>query len=385
MTRIYSSLVVAAALLVPSAHAWIWGWGRVVNFRSGEIYTTVNDYQNLTTPGNEIFISPEDSFDFVPEAGYGVLESAQKGEKREGEVGKLLFDMSGTSFKEWAMSQLQESKLIKTEAPTPNESLVGRTLTIESAQEVLPRSRAVACHMIDKEASFCHLTPEGVEVTVTAVQVSPHGKPSSLNILCHHNTGADIHRCHVMNVGDILFTPTPGVTTTTVGEMRKELKSGDITFLMESHVMQSKEGTDETLKLLASLATENLDDITSSPHYVVSVMIDDTSQKMIHNPSSPVTAMNYDAGNVDLDVLFDNAKVETIAITYYIPADKESSLEKIIESEAILVKKTMEMQKMMALNNNYNLRSKLEDYTNGPCKDMIILFSSTDEYVDVKS
>jgi len=376
----YSSLVVAAALVVPSTYAWVHGWGRVANFRSGEVYTTVNDFESLTTPGNEITISPVDSFDFIPEAGYGLLDAGIQGEQKKEEVGKLLFDMSGIAFKEWAVAQLQESELIENRAPTPNESLVGKPLIIESAQEVLPRSRAVACHKIDKEASFCHLTPEDVEVTITAVQVSPNGKPSSLNILCHHSSSGH-HRCHVMNVGDVLFTRTPpDATTTTVSAFRNSLREGDdhSTFLMESHVMQSKEGTEETLQLLASLATEHIDDVTSSPHYVVSLMIDDTSEKAIHNPSSTVTVMDYVAGDVDFDVLLDNAKVGAYAITFYIPAEKGSSIEGLVDKEAGLVKTTMEAEMMMAFSNKPNLRSttKLEDYTNGPCNDMFVIFNS---------
>ncbi len=141
--------------------------------------------------------------------------------------------------------------------------------------------------------------------------------------------------------------------------------------------MQSHKGTSDELATLDQLAHTQS---TYHPHFIVSLLIDDTDEKLIHNPDSPVRILKHDE-NFDPDTVLRNAKDEVIGIEFIIPADHVDGLEEIVDTETSLLKSTMDWVKPT---NPSGLRkyNKLGDYTNGPCKDMIIEFSSGMPEVD---
>ncbi len=179
----------------------------------------------LTTPGKEMYISPKDSFDFVPAKGYGQFEKALEAQAIPDEI-----ETSGilTGFQaaaEWAKTELEDSNLIKSQVPVPNESLTGKTLTIKSAKEILPPRESVMCHEIEQETYFCHKTNH---VAIQAVEVSPDDKLSTLHLACHYS--GESSECHVMNVGDVVFfaPASDGLPSTIERQMQKSsLRKGD--------------------------------------------------------------------------------------------------------------------------------------------------------------
>ncbi len=198
-----------AVSLVSSVSSYAWaGWAhRYENFRSGHLYTTYDDKSALATPGEDIFISPIDSFDFVPTVGYGQVEStiASRAEfvdhgLQDFQTSEILVDTNEHEVAEWAKTALNEANIIKSQVPRPNESLVGKSLTVEKAEDILPARESVLCHQIEQKSYICHKTHH---VGITAVQVSPNGKPSTLHLACHYGEDS---KCHVLNVGDLFFS-----------------------------------------------------------------------------------------------------------------------------------------------------------------------------------
>lgn len=180
------------------------------NFRSGVKYTTWNEMPELTTPGKEIFISPKDSFDFIPDVGYGQFDELVKKADEEPESWEAHVVLLGKeAATEWAQAQLSKATLKKSEVLKPNENLVGMKLVVDSpgATELLPPLESVICHQIEEETFFCHKTKN---VGVQTIEVSPHGKPSTLWLACHHVV-EESPQCHVMNVGDIFFSTAEDV------------------------------------------------------------------------------------------------------------------------------------------------------------------------------
>ncbi len=214
--------------MVPSASAWSVNYSsRENNFRSGELYSTWSEMAALTTPGKEMFISPRDSFDFVPSKGYGQFEKALEAQAIPDEIETSGILTGFESAAEWARAELKNSNLIKSQVPIPNESLAGKVLTIKSAQEILPPRASVMCHEIEQETYFCHKTNH---VAVQAVEVSPSDKLSTLHVACHYS--GETSECHVMNVGDIVFfaPASDGLATTIERQMQKKkssLRKGD--------------------------------------------------------------------------------------------------------------------------------------------------------------
>lgn len=208
MVRFLPLTLATSLVSTVSSHASA-GWAsRADNFRSGHLYTTYDDKSALATPGNEIFISPTDSFDFVPTAGYGQVEftiQSQVELKDHGlqdfETSELLTDVNEHEVAEWAKATLKESNIMKSQVPRPNESLVGKSLTVEKAEDIIPVHDSVLCHQIEQNSYICHKT---LHVGITAVQVSPNGKPSTLHLACHYGEDS---KCHVLNVGDLIFFP----------------------------------------------------------------------------------------------------------------------------------------------------------------------------------
>ncbi len=238
-------LLLVAAASAPSASSCCWfrPSGDKKNYRSGETYSTVTSNKaELTQHGAELFISPMDTFDFLPSPGHAVkgmkeieesfseLAASRNSEIHDGAIVKG----SDDDIDKWAQAQLG-SEMQKYQVPRPNESLSGKILAVESVREILTSKDigdVVVCHKIEQDATFCHKL-EHENFGVTEVTVSPNGKPSALWVGCHEpmDAGGDDaqHVCHVLNVGDLVFT-TPATTDmiTTVGKFRsKGLKDDD--------------------------------------------------------------------------------------------------------------------------------------------------------------
>ena len=215
MTRLALSLFVAAAASLPSAFGnMAKGPGSVLsfNFRSGAEYSSKKTLKALTTPGAEFYISPRDSFDFVPSAGYGAHEDAEKTATyieatSDGDLHAAV--VKGSSHKvlaKWAIDADMET-LKKNQVPRPNESLPGKVLTVKSAEALFTAEGL--CHEFERETFYCH-KPHDI-ISVFEVTVSLDGRTSELWVACH---GDD--ECHVMNVGDFVFST--GNNSKVVGE-----------------------------------------------------------------------------------------------------------------------------------------------------------------------
>jgi len=217
----FSLALLVAVMAAPSASACCWFNGhKPRNYRSGGDYSTVSSRKaELTLPGVDLYISPEDSFDFLPSSGHAV-----KG--REILIGEEI-DQTPDEFREhvklvqgsekeiveWVRSQLGPD-VKKYQVPRPNESLPGKVLTIETAKDIItPKDvgDAVICHKIEEDATFCHKLND-FSFSVTEITVSPNGKPSSLWAGCHVMEDEDM--CHLLNVGDMVFISPPGKFTT---------------------------------------------------------------------------------------------------------------------------------------------------------------------------
>jgi len=207
--------------------------GSWINARSAKIYSTVNPRAKLATPGVSFTIAPGDSFDFVPAAGYSVIladDYSNHGDADENV--KWAFDWvydwakserahvvrgSENEISEWgAGKQLLETH----EVPKPNESLPGKVLTVESAKMHIRGAEGI-CHRIEQEASVCH-QPHAlvnvIEVEVTTADSTNGGKTSKLWVACHDEDNEEhdekyVESCHVMNVGDVLFTKSSSKMT----------------------------------------------------------------------------------------------------------------------------------------------------------------------------
>eukprot|EP00957_Ditylum_brightwellii_P150775 11480087-Ditylum_brightwellii.AAC.2 len=92
----------------------------------------------------------------------------------------------------------------------PNENLVGKELTVEAAEQVVESRDLVICHAVKRETFLCHKMDK---VDITKVMVAPHGKPSTLWVVCHD---VGTYYCHVMNMNDMVFSvPSNGVAMST--------------------------------------------------------------------------------------------------------------------------------------------------------------------------
>jgi len=210
--RLSFSFLVFSALAAPSLVSGFWDGNNFWNTRSGEVYTTkASSKAEFSLPGVELYISPKDSFDFLPSAGYAV-ESVKM--LKEEIVHAQLLDVAYVEGSEdvatWAQTHLGSSIVMqKHEVPRPNESLSGKVLTVKSSKDIFDANdvgEVVICHKAAEDMSFCHKVHE--DFSVTEVTVSPNGKPSTLWVGCHTNIIGAENWCHVMNVGDIVFTTT---------------------------------------------------------------------------------------------------------------------------------------------------------------------------------
>eukprot|EP00553_Chaetoceros_curvisetus_P007152 CAMPEP_0204612498 /NCGR_PEP_ID=MMETSP0717-20131115/590_1 /ASSEMBLY_ACC=CAM_ASM_000666 /TAXON_ID=230516 /ORGANISM="Chaetoceros curvisetus" /LENGTH=150 /DNA_ID=CAMNT_0051624615 /DNA_START=153 /DNA_END=605 /DNA_ORIENTATION=- len=117
---------------------------------------------------------------------------------------KILVDTTEDEVAEWAKTTLKEEPIIiKHQVPRPNESLVGKPLTVEKAEDIISARESVMCHLIEQNSYVCHKTSH---VGITAIQVSPNGKPSTVHLACHYGE-EEVGMCHVLNVGDLFFSP----------------------------------------------------------------------------------------------------------------------------------------------------------------------------------
>ncbi len=208
MARFSLSLLFATAA---SVSAYRGQGSKFRNYRSGEDYTTrTTNKSSLTLPGVEVFISPKDSFDFVPATGYAVngVELIEKQIAANGGVEatkETAAIVKNDDIAEWAMSRLH-SEVQKHQPPRPNESLAGKVLTVKASEEILTPEdlgSVVVCHAFDQESSFCHKLHS--QLGVTKITVEPNGKPSELWVACHYSEEEGTS-CHVLNVGDAFFS-----------------------------------------------------------------------------------------------------------------------------------------------------------------------------------
>lgn len=214
----FAALFIAASTSSASACCYFRPNDDKTNYRTGEIYSTnASSKADLTRPGVELYISPRDSFDFVPSSGHAVrgmgnlkesfaeLAAARGGEIHDGAILKGSED----DVAEWVRALLgDDTDVQKYQAPRPNETLPGKVLTVEKAEEILNSKYvgdAVVCHKVEQDATFCHkLTNENFDVT--EITVSPNGKPSTVWVGCHELVDEKRYSgCHVLNVGDLVF------------------------------------------------------------------------------------------------------------------------------------------------------------------------------------
>lgn len=215
-------LAAYAAILLPGVHS-IGHLGTeahsFINLRSDNIYSTLNPMQDLTSLGASIYISPLDSFDFIPAPGYSIAYHSDSGHDA-----KKKFKSAFEFFDTWLKSEFNSEhanvvigdtdKLsiwaadkhlhVSHQVPKPNESLPGKVLTIEGAK-MLIRGAGGACHWIENGVAVCHQPDDPVnviEVTVTTPE-SNEGKSSTLWVACHEE---NLESCHVLNVNDFVFT-----------------------------------------------------------------------------------------------------------------------------------------------------------------------------------
>jgi len=214
MSRFVPSLFIAATAFVPNCNALQYDqWGAIYNFRSGGQYSTKSSSKTeLTFPGVKFFISPGDSFDFVPSSGFSTrLEELEQNPLfLASPEEQAIVRGSDEDLAKWATSRLDHdhstSSLQKHIAPRPNESLPGKVLTVDSEKFVVRAEHtAVICHALDQDAHLCHKLHKPMDIT--EVTVSPNGKPSKVWVACHYGEVDDGETiCHVMNVGDLMFT-----------------------------------------------------------------------------------------------------------------------------------------------------------------------------------
>lgn len=200
-----SMLFAIAIAMVPSASCWNWSRGAVkYNFRTSQPYSTAMDSFDLMTPGTKFEISPNDSFDFVPAAGYGYLTEAKAEADAESPEPHVL--MKGyDSVAEWSKYELDDTSVEVRAVPMPKESLSGKELIVKSVTQIIPKGDKVLCHEVEYESYFCHKT-NGVTVTeINVVKTAGGDKPSTLWAACHEHEDRVV--CHVMNVNDLIFTP----------------------------------------------------------------------------------------------------------------------------------------------------------------------------------
>lgn len=238
----YFLLASASSMMIrgTSADSFDRNNGSWINARSAKVYSTVNPRAKLATPGVSITISPGDSFDFIPAAGYSVILAEDYSNHGDADENvKWAFDWvydwakserahvvrgSKNEISEWgAGKQLLESH----EVPRPNESLPGKVLTVESAKMHIRGAEGI-CHRIEQEASVCHQPPalvNVIEVEVTIADSTNGGKASKLWVACHDDDHLEhkekyIESCHVMNVGDVLFTKSSSKMTEKMTEKK---------------------------------------------------------------------------------------------------------------------------------------------------------------------
>lgn len=364
------------------------------NFRSGGLYSTQrNSKEELTLPGTDIFVSPKDSFDFLPSPGYNALvEELEQDPIFSASSDEDIVRGSDENLANWAASRLvgheARTTLQKRISPRPNESLSGKILTIEAAEVVVRTDQAVLCHALEKDAHLCHKLH--MPMDITEVTVSPNGKASMFWVACHYGEGKDGDTlCHVMNVGDFMYL-LPG-DMTTMGEIRKKgLKtmgrdtSGDdfiYSFVSESHVMQTEKSTQAEIEQLGECSQTDNEVGEYLSHFVATMILDHTGGGKIHDPDTPVKTIRYD-NNFDVQKVLEMAKDNVIAITFVIPVENKKCLATIEEDEAKSLGVTIDLYAQQSIPaskkaklRNSNSSSKLADYTNGPCKDMIIEYA----------
>lgn len=184
------------------------GWH--LNYRVDAKYSTwVDESDNarssLTHSGNKIVISPEDSFQFTPEIGYGKFNDIRitlQGETEpSSEVSTGLVVSSGldTETKDWAKEKLGHKAVEEFVVPMPKSNSVGLEMDIVSSKIILDKQDMVLCHEIEHGAHYCHTT-NNVDITEVAVKKPQQDKEDILWICCHEGSG-----CHVMTVADKAF------------------------------------------------------------------------------------------------------------------------------------------------------------------------------------
>ena len=147
--------------------------------------------------------------------------------------------------------------------------------------------------------------------------------------------------------------------------------------------MQSEQGLKTELADLSSIASSSPSDIVASPHFILYMMIDNTPERKIHDPDSPVKMMEQEE-NFDPETVLASAIKEVVWVTFYIPIENVKGLEKIVSNQAPLLAATMEKE-VAALSKMTNLRKNLNDYINGPCRDMHLYFVNGVTNVVVKN
>ena len=176
---------------------------------SKEYSTGTTKKVELTTLGVEFYISPHDSFDFVPSVGY-----SEGFEEIEGLVSSnptnnehaTITKGGNDEIHGWAkhLRTNDNAQIYQHQIPMPNKSLSGKVLTVTDSKYLFEADEGI-CHLIEHERYMCHKPRSPVDII--KITVSPHGKPNYLWVACHRPIDKDDHQewwYHVMNVGDSL-------------------------------------------------------------------------------------------------------------------------------------------------------------------------------------
>lgn len=178
----------------------------------------------------------------------------------------------------------------------------------------------------------------------------------------------------------------------TLKTMGRDTSGDDFIYSLvsESHVMQTEKSTQAEIEQLG-VCTETDNKVGEYlSHFVATMILDHTGSGKIHDPDTPVKTIRYD-DNFDVQKVLEMAKESVIAITFIIPVEKKECLATIEEDEAKSLGVTLDLYAQQSIHGSKKTKlrsssnsSKLADYTNGPCKDMIIEFAYPKQDDDVE-
>jgi len=240
--KLFLSLSAVVLPIVPSMADIII---KFLNPHSGRVYSTLrHDQWALTTTGSIFNISLEDQFD-RPAQIVGCWTSEQVAALMDVELADAasLTDMfvcietskTAEAFKRFG-AQPTSHLVPALVVPKPRQALGGKTMRVVQSSEILSPQHCGICHGSGANYSMCHEPSEQIQVFQVRVRVHQHdpghadcltcgGDESdleSLYVVCH--LSQDV-LCHLLNVGDIIFTFDVDKRPSPNGNLRGSLNS----------------------------------------------------------------------------------------------------------------------------------------------------------------